>query len=165
MSTITEELNRIFAIPPAEELPLDVLGELQSICRLHSISAQELSYKWESYTMKMGTEQTKLDITTVRAFKKDLQEIVEREARSKSHLRSTDRRGAFATPRNATKGGDVFGMCVHPSHLGFGIAHDLQARRYHSGTAVVEWRQQAKSSIRDTLCYQIQQGERHDLSK
>ncbi|KAL8692639.1 MAG: hypothetical protein Q9218_002372 [Villophora microphyllina] len=112
MSTITGELNSIFAIPPAEELPTDVLGELQSICRLHSISPQELSYKWESYTMKMGTDQTKLDITTVRAFKKDLQEIIEREARSKSaHMRSADRRGAFATPRHATKsGGDVFGM-------------------------------------------------------
>lgn len=127
MNTVTEELNNIFAIPPAEELPLDVLGELQSICRLHSISAQELSYKWESYTMKMGTEQTNLDLTTVRAFKKDLQEIVEREARSKSHMRSADRRGAFATPRNATKGGDVFGMYVKTSYLVFGIAHHLQA--------------------------------------
>ncbi|KAL8701069.1 MAG: hypothetical protein Q9201_005111 [Fulgogasparrea decipioides] len=110
MSTITNELNSLFAVPPANELPPDVLGELQSICRLHSIPAQELSYKWESYSMKMGTEQTKLDLPTTRAFKKDLQEIVEREARSKSHMRSVDRKGAYATPRNAAKGGDVFGM-------------------------------------------------------
>ncbi|KAL8779464.1 MAG: hypothetical protein Q9213_006918 [Squamulea squamosa] len=110
MSAITDELNDIFAIPPINELPPDISGELQSICRLHSISPKELSYKWESYSMKMGSEQTKLDLTTVRAFKKDLQEIVEREARSKSHMRSADRRGAFATPRNTSKGGDTFGM-------------------------------------------------------
>lgn len=112
MSAIIDELNSIFALPPATELPPDISGELQSICRLHSISAQELSYKWESYSMKMGTEQTQLDLPTVRAFKKDLQELVEREARSKSHMRSVDRRGAYATPRNAAKGGDVFGMHV-----------------------------------------------------
>ncbi|KAL8846255.1 MAG: hypothetical protein Q9221_008645 [Calogaya cf. arnoldii] len=110
MSAITEELNDFFAIPPIEELPPDVFGELQSICRLHSISPKELSYKWESYSMKMGSEQTKLDLATARAFKKDLQEMVEREARSKSHMRSADRRGAYATPRGAAKGGDAFGM-------------------------------------------------------
>ncbi|KAL8770519.1 MAG: hypothetical protein Q9209_003775 [Squamulea sp. 1 TL-2023] len=110
MSAITDELNDIFAIPPVNELPPDVSGELQSICRLHSISPKELSYKWESYSMKMGSEQTKLDLTTVRLFKRDLQELVEREARSKSHMRSADRRAAFATPRNTSKGGDTFGM-------------------------------------------------------
>ncbi|KAL8913293.1 MAG: hypothetical protein Q9171_001857 [Xanthocarpia ochracea] len=110
MSVTVEELNEIFAIPPVNELPPEILGELQSICRLHSISPKELSYKWESYSIKMGSEQTRLDLSTARAFKKDLQEIVEREARSKSHVRSADRRGACATPRNAAKGGDAFGM-------------------------------------------------------
>ncbi|KAL8929066.1 MAG: hypothetical protein Q9172_000609 [Xanthocarpia lactea] len=110
MSATVEELNEIFAIPPVNELPPEILGELQSICRLHSISPKELSYKWESYSIKMGSEQTRLDLSTARAFKKDLQEIVEREARSKSHVRSADRRGAYATPRNAAKGGDAFGM-------------------------------------------------------
>ena len=112
MSAITDELSSIFAVPPVSELPPDVSGELQSICRLHSISPQELSYKWESYSMKMGSEQTKLDLATVRAFKKDLQEIVERESRSRSHMRSADRKGAYATPRNAAKVGDAFGMSV-----------------------------------------------------
>ncbi|KAL8730371.1 MAG: hypothetical protein Q9166_004136 [cf. Caloplaca sp. 2 TL-2023] len=107
---MSAELNDLFAIPPVDELPPDVSGELQSICRLHSISPKELSYKWESYSIKMGSEQTRLDLPTARAFKKDLQEIVEREARSKSHMRSADRRGAYATPRNVGKGADVFGM-------------------------------------------------------
>jgi len=104
------ELNQLFAILPITELPPDILGELQSILRLHSISPQELSYKWESYSMKMGSELTKLDISTVRAFKKDLQEMLERESRGKAHIRSVDKRGALATPRSAGKGDDIFGM-------------------------------------------------------
>jgi DNA polymerase alpha subunit B len=110
MATAESELNELFAIPPVTELPPDVLGELRSILRLHSISPQELLYKWESYTMKMGSEQTKLDLETARAFKKDLQEMLERDSRGKAHLRSVDKRGAFATPRSAAKGDDVFGM-------------------------------------------------------
>lgn len=60
--------------------------------------------------MKMGSEQTNLDVTTARAFKKDLQEMLERESRGKAHLRSVDKRGALATPRSTGKGADVFGM-------------------------------------------------------
>jgi len=116
MDTTKKELNDFFAIPPVTDLTPNVLGELQSILRIHSISPQELSYKWESYTMKMGTEQTKLDLTTARAFKKDLQEKLERESRGKAHVRSADKRGAHATPKSATKGGDdVFGMYVGTS--------------------------------------------------
>ena len=110
MATIKAELNDLFALPPVTELPPDIMGELQSILRLHSISPQELSYKWESYTMKMGSEQTKLDLLTARAFKKDLQEMLERESRGKAHVRSVDKRSAYATPRSAVKGDDVFGM-------------------------------------------------------
>lgn len=110
MADTKTELNALFAIPPITELPPDVLGELQSILRLHSISPQELSYKWESYSLKMGSEQTRLDLPTARAFKKDLQEMLERESRGKAHIRSVDKRGAFATPRSTGKGDDVFGM-------------------------------------------------------
>ena len=110
MANIKAELNELFAIPPVTELTPDVLAELQSILRLHSISPQELSYKWESYSMKMGSEQTKLDLETTRAFKKDLQEMLEREARGKAHVRSVDKRSAYATPRSTGKGDDVFGM-------------------------------------------------------
>lgn len=113
MTNTKAELNDLFAIPPVTELPPDVLGELQSILRLHSISPQELSYKWESYSMKMGSEQTKLDLPTARAFKKDLQEMLERESRGKAHVRSVDKRGAYATPRSTGKGDDVFGMYVN----------------------------------------------------
>ena len=110
MADTKAELNELFAIPPVIEITPDILGELQSILRLHSISPQELSYKWESYTMKMGSEQTRLDLTTARAFKKDLQEMLERDSRGKTHQRSADKRGVHATPRSAAKGDGVFGM-------------------------------------------------------
>lgn len=111
MANVKAELNELFAIHPVTELSPDVLGELQSILRLHSITPQELSYKWESYTMKMGSDQTSLDLITARAFKKDLQEMLERDSRGKAHIRSVDKRGAYATPR-AGKADDVFGMLV-----------------------------------------------------
>ena len=111
MADVSAELNELFAVLPILELPPDIAGELQSILRLHSITPQELSYKWESYAMKMGTEHTKLDLITARAFKRDLQEALERDSRGKAHLRSVDKRGAYATPR-AGKGDDVFGMSV-----------------------------------------------------
>jgi DNA polymerase alpha subunit B len=106
-STI-EELNVLFAVPGTELEP-DVLTELQSIMRLHSIPPQELFYKWESYSIKMGSDELKLNIDSARALKKDVQDGLEREIRGKVHVRSTDKRGG-ATPRNVSNNGDVFGM-------------------------------------------------------
>lgn len=98
------ETARLFG----SDLPSDVLSELQNIQQLHGIDAQELFYKWESYSMKMGAEETKLDLKTARDFKRDLQELLEAESRSK---RQTDKRSVNATPRAAPTG-DVFGMYV-----------------------------------------------------
>ena len=112
MANVKAELNELFAIHPVTELTPDVSGELQSILRLHSLTPQELSYKWESYSIKMGLDQANLDVNTARAFKKDLQEMLERDSRGKAHVRSVDKRGAYATPR-AGKGDDVFGMSVY----------------------------------------------------
>ena len=109
MADMRIELNELFTIPPVIELPPDVSGELQSILRLHSMTPQDLHFNWEAYTLKMGTEQTKLDLNTARAFKKDLQEDLERKSRGKAHVRSVDKRGAYATPR-AGRADDVFGM-------------------------------------------------------
>lgn len=106
---VVEELNALFAPASAtKKIEADVLGELQSIMRLHSIPPQELFYKWESYSMKIGTDDMKLDIETSRALKKDIQDALERESRNKSHVRSADKRGA--TPRNLSSTGDVFNM-------------------------------------------------------
>ena len=112
MGQYTEELNTIFAPTSPNGLPKDVLGELQSIMRLHSITPQELFYKWESYSLKMGPDDTRLDLDTVRLFKKDVQDALERDSRSKAHVRSADKRGGGvgATPKSHDTNSDVFGM-------------------------------------------------------
>ena len=104
-----DEIQERFAPASKEPLEADVLSELQSITRLHAISADELWYKWESYSMKMGMDDMKLDFETANALKKDVQDALERESRSKAHLQ-TNKRGA-ATPRTAANG-DMFGMWV-----------------------------------------------------
>jgi DNA polymerase alpha subunit B len=109
MSEIKEDLNSYFSPSSDHGLPPDILGELESILRLHSIPPQELFYKWESYSMKMGSEETKLDLDTVRMFKKDVQDGLERESRGKHAVRVDRRSAAAATPRSAVAG-DVFGM-------------------------------------------------------
>jgi DNA polymerase alpha subunit B len=107
MNDTTLELNERFA-PPNDELKPEILAELQSILRLHNISSEELSYKWESYAMKMGAEETKVDLKTTRDFKKDLHEILERESRGKV-AKNNEKRTINATPR-AGMGSDVYGM-------------------------------------------------------
>jgi len=104
----TAELNELFAASYSEGLPKDVLAELQSILRVHSITAEELFYKWESYSIKMGDEM-KLNMDTVRSFKRDVQEALERETRGKAGRQTEKRNAVTATPR-AAAGADVFGM-------------------------------------------------------
>lgn len=112
MDDIPGELNELFASSAPDGLPRDVLTELQSMLRLHGITPQELFYKWESYSMKMGADDTKLDLNTVRLFKRDVQDSLERGARDKSHqVRGSEKRGGVsATPRAGNT--DVFGMYV-----------------------------------------------------
>lgn len=116
MEAVESEIQKYFA-PPGGELPQDVLIELRSIMRLHSLSAQDLFYKWESYSIKLGIENAKLDQKVARDLRRDIQDALERETRSRVHPRGTDKRGPTATPR-AAKGGetDVFGMMDGISH-------------------------------------------------
>ena len=60
----------------------------------------------------MGSDETNLDLKTVRAFKKDVQEILERETRGKTHMRSADKKTLHAASRNVTSNGDAAGMYV-----------------------------------------------------
>jgi len=107
MDETTVELNERFAAPN-DELKPEILTELQSILRLHTISPEELSYKWESYCMKMGAEETKMDLKTTRDFKKDLHETLDRETRGRV-AKNNEKRTVNATPR-AGMGSDVYGM-------------------------------------------------------
>ena len=102
------ELKELFAAANSD-IESDVLAELHSIMRLHSIDAQELWYKWESYSIKMGLDDIKLNVDTARALKKDVQDVLERDNRTKPHGLNANKRGG-ATPRNVTSNGDVFGM-------------------------------------------------------
>ncbi|KAK3051471.1 DNA-directed DNA polymerase alpha subunit pol12 [Extremus antarcticus] len=105
----TNAIIELFA-PPRATLPPDVTDELLTIIRLYSLSAQELFFKWESYVIKMGVDNTKMEYRTVKDFKKDLQDVLERESRSKGHHLASTKKAA-PTPRNtAGGGGDVFGM-------------------------------------------------------
>lgn len=108
MADVATEINEVFA-PPNTKLPQDVQGELQSILRIHSISVQELFFKWEAYSLKMGSDNTQMDYKTARDFKKDLQDGLERESRGRAHNQSASKRTMAATPRNANTG-DVFGV-------------------------------------------------------
>ncbi|GLA05959.1 DNA polymerase alpha subunit B [Aspergillus niger] len=108
MEDSVAELNELFAAAAPDGLPKDVLTELQSILRIHSISAQELFYKWESYCLKMGPDELKMDLGAVRLFKKDVQDTLEREARGKAGRQMERKPAVPATPRAATS--DVFGM-------------------------------------------------------
>ncbi|EAU36936.1 conserved hypothetical protein [Aspergillus terreus NIH2624] len=106
---IVGELNELFSPASPDGLPKDVLAELQSILRVHSITPQELFYKWESFCLKMGAEEMKLTLDTVRQLKQDVQDTLERESRGKVGRQTEKRSAPTATPR-ATGTTDVFGM-------------------------------------------------------
>lgn len=108
-SELTERFER-YCNTKENEVPSEILIELQSMLRLYSISAEELDFKWQAYSMKMGVEETKLDLKTARDFKKNLQDTLERESRGKAQARNDVKRAA-PTPRAGGKGADdVFGM-------------------------------------------------------
>jgi DNA polymerase alpha subunit B len=104
------ELNEFFAGSFPDGIPKDILAELLSMLRVHSIPAEELFYKWESYSIKMG-EGVTLSLQTVRGFKQDVQEALERETRDKLGRHTEKRNPNTATPRGAAAAsGDMFGM-------------------------------------------------------
>ncbi|KAF2468910.1 DNA polymerase alpha 70 kDa subunit [Lindgomyces ingoldianus] len=114
MDDVTPELTERFeryCDTKDKELPPEILGELQSMLRLYSVSPEELYFKWEAYGMKMGGEETRLDLKTARDFKKNVQDTLERESRAKAaHARNEGKRVA-STPRvGMNSPGDVFGM-------------------------------------------------------
>ena len=110
-----DELNELFSQGGGgKPLEQDVVSELQSISRLHQLSAQDLFFKWESYCIKMDMDgNARLSLDAARALKQDIQGALERSNRSHQaqQLRAGEKR-AVGTPRTAVKsnGGDVFGM-------------------------------------------------------
>ncbi|KAF2873562.1 DNA polymerase alpha 70 kDa subunit [Massariosphaeria phaeospora] len=105
---LTERFER-YCSTKDNEIPSDILSELRLMLRLYSISPEELDFKWQAYSMKMGGEDNKLDLKSARDFKKNIQDALERESRSKAQARNDTKRVA-PTPRASGKGGDVFDM-------------------------------------------------------
>ena len=109
MTAIKENVYARFD-PSGNGLSPDILGVLESIQRLYSLSSEELFFKWESYCLKMGSEETKLDLDTARMFQKDVHEALERSHQGKQNVRGSERKsGVGATPRTV-QNGDVLGM-------------------------------------------------------
>jgi len=105
---LTERFER-YCDTKDHEVPSEVLDELQSIRRIFGISTEELDFKWQAYSMKMGgAEENKLDVKTLRNFKKTIQDTLERESRSKAAQRNDAKKVAPA-PRVA-KGADMYDM-------------------------------------------------------
>lgn len=114
-----QELNERFGTGD-KPLEHNVLVELQNIMELHSLSPQDLFFKWESYCIRMDMDEMKLSVETLGALKQHLLDALEQSNRSHQVQIKTEKR-VGATPRAAVKnGGDVFGMCV-ASFLVFAI--------------------------------------------
>ncbi|KAH9910106.1 DNA polymerase alpha/epsilon subunit B [Xylariomycetidae sp. FL2044] len=127
-----QELQERFGVGD-KRLEPDLVAELQSIMRMHSISAQDLFFKWESYCIKMDMDEMKLSIEILRALKQDIQDALERSNRS-HHVQIKSEKRSSATPRTTVKnGGDVFGMLdgLVPSTPGAGKLNKSAAKRKH----------------------------------
>jgi DNA polymerase alpha subunit B len=111
---VNGELNELFGTGD-KPLGHNILVELKSIMQLHSLSAKDLFFKWESYCIKMDMDDMKLSVESLAALKQDLLDALERNNRSHQLQMKTEKRPG-ATPRASAKGGgDVFGMCVSSS--------------------------------------------------
>ncbi|KAL0466912.1 alpha/primase associated subunit [Neurospora intermedia] len=107
---VVAELNERFGTANTELSP-DVIYELQSIMRLHELDVQDMFFKWESYCIKMDMDQPKMSMSTVRKFKQDLQDTLERANRAQAleQVKTEKRPGGTIRP-GARNNSDVFGM-------------------------------------------------------
>ncbi|KAK8047649.1 DNA polymerase alpha subunit B [Apiospora saccharicola] len=105
-----QELNERFAVGD-QQLEPDMVAELQSIMRMHSLSVQDLFFKWESYCIKMDMDEMRLSVENLRSLKREIQDALERENRDRlAHVVKTERKTG-ATPRTNIKNnsGDYLG--------------------------------------------------------
>lgn len=120
------ELQRLFSA--GEAIEPDVAAELQSMMRLHAISAEDLFYKWESYCIKLDLDAADaLTLANVRNLKQSIQDALEKASAStaqqgvSSATKAKPERKMAGTPRSgaganggagagAGGGGDMYGM-------------------------------------------------------
>ena len=94
-----EELQSRFS--PNKPLEADVLAELNSIMRLHDLSAEDLYFKWDSYCLKMDTDALNETLSEIRRLKQVIQDTLEKDATRTAQTRST---GATPRPGAASRG-------------------------------------------------------------
>lgn len=124
---IVAELNEQFG-SGNKELEADVVAELRSIMRLHQLSVEDLFFKWESYCIKMDIDAAQTALETLRHFKQDLHDTLERN--SWSHVKIKTEKGISSTPRAPrVSGGDVFGMLDSLTTPGPGRASKVAPKR------------------------------------
>jgi DNA polymerase alpha subunit B len=61
----------------------EVLTECESMLRLYSLTAQELFFKWESFCLNKGMDDTKISLSSARDLKRELQDRLEQESLEK----------------------------------------------------------------------------------
>ncbi|KAF4344481.1 DNA polymerase alpha subunit B [Fusarium beomiforme] len=102
---MADEIETRFS--PHKPLEPDVLSELESIIRLHGLSAEDLFFKWESYCIKLDLDAQNLSLEALRNLKQSIQDELENSHRK---VQVKAERKVANTPRGTAKGGDVFGM-------------------------------------------------------
>ncbi|KAF9764258.1 hypothetical protein IL306_002855 [Fusarium sp. DS 682] len=102
---MADEIENRFS--PHKPLEPDVLSELESIMRLHGLSAEDLFFKWESYCIKLDLDAQDLSLEALRNLKQSIQDELENSHRK---VQVKAERKVANTPRGTAKGGDVFGM-------------------------------------------------------
>jgi DNA polymerase alpha subunit B len=85
----------------------DVLSELRSMMHLHDLSAEDVFWKWEAFSIKMDIDVGQVTLSAVRNLKANLREELEKRA-SKGREIKTERK-IGGTPRGGGVG-DVYGV-------------------------------------------------------
>lgn len=104
-SAKTDKLVELFG-----KLSPDIVTEFLSMLRIFGVDEQELFFKWEAYCIKMGPDNTKLNLDTVLEFKNDAHEQLEKTAKAKVRQRDNPPRTVQKTPRHVK--GDGLALLV-----------------------------------------------------
>ncbi|KPM34358.1 hypothetical protein AK830_g12209 [Neonectria ditissima] len=94
------DIHSLFS--PNKPLEPDVLSELESILRLHDLSAEDLFFKWESYCIKLDLDAQAVSLDVVRNLKQSIQDALEK---SHKQVQAKPERKVMATPRPGAKAG------------------------------------------------------------
>ncbi|KAK7430390.1 DNA-directed DNA polymerase alpha subunit pol12 [Neonectria magnoliae] len=94
------DIHSLFS--PNKPLEPDVLSELESILRLHDLSAEDLFFKWESYCIKLDLDAQAVSLDVVRNLKQSIQDALEK---SHQQVQAKPERKVMATPRPGAKAG------------------------------------------------------------